>query len=268
MTDRAKIITIYTVVTILSVGVIATSLYIRNIRVNAYGSAEDFADIDKQDAKAEDWGELEADLELVNQDGEAVKMSDLKDKVWVAHNFFASCPECALTSARDLKDLYKEFGENPDFHIVSISINPADQVEELKKYADKLEAESSNWWFLGGSEEVVHRYVEKEMKFMRVRRTPNGDRAFSHDLGLQVYAKDWKRVKKKDLHYAASESTTVYEASFQEIRDTIKEALRRPILESAPDPKGEPSAKKTEETAAENEPGESSPDSPKSPITP
>lgn len=246
MTDRAKIITIYTVVTILSGGVLATSLYIRNIRKHAFDSKEEFVDADKQDAKAEDWGELEADLELVNQEGKSVKMSDLKDKVWVAHNFFASCPECAVTSARDLQDLYKEFRENPDFHIVSISINPADDVKKLQAYADRLEAKSSNWWFLSGPEEVVHRYVEKEMKFMGVKRTPNGERDFAHDLGIQVYAKDWKRVKKKDLHYANKRSPKEYEASFQEIRETIKEALSGSIFKPAPESEQEPAEEKKE----------------------
>ena len=83
MTDRGKIITIYTVVGILSVGVLATSFWIRGSRKSRFVSP--IADKIGGDV-VEDFGSLENDITLTNQDGEEVKLSELKDKVWVASN--------------------------------------------------------------------------------------------------------------------------------------------------------------------------------------
>ncbi len=224
MTDRVKIVGIYVVVAILSAGVIGVSMWIREARKRAFPEPL-YVDYGKE--TAEDFGSLEKDLLLTNQDGEEVRLSDLKDKVWVATNFFAACPNCLATSSDDLKRLYEEFGSNPDFHIVSITINPEeDTVSQLKAYADALNADSRNWWFLRGPVEQVWEYVETEMKFLKVMKNPpeSVDR-FSHDRGLQVYARDWKRVKKRDLHYARAQGEAAHRAYFEEVRATITDSL-------------------------------------------
>ena len=71
MTDRGKIITIYTVVGILSVGVLATSFWIRGSRKSRFVSP--IADKIGGDV-VEDFGSLENDLTFTNQDGQVVKL--------------------------------------------------------------------------------------------------------------------------------------------------------------------------------------------------
>ena len=110
--------------------------------------------------------------------------------------------------------------------MVSISINPKDDVKVLKRYAKALNAETKNWWFLTGPSELVHNYVEKEMKFMMVE--PNDDSAlqpFFHDYGLQVFGRDWKRKWKRDLHYARQQGEVEHEAAYQDVRATIIKSL-------------------------------------------
>lgn len=234
MTDRAKIITIYVVVAILSAGVLGTAFWIRTERARTFAAPE-FGDIGKK--VVDDFGTLEEDLVLTNQNGDTVKLSDLKDKVWVATNFFAQCDQCLKTSSGDLQKLYQEFRDNPDFHIVSITVNPEqDDVAQLKLYAQALNADPKNWWFVRGPEEQVHEYVEKEMKFMKVERNPpDSIRPFSHDLGVQVYDRGWKRVKKRDLHWAALQGKEVHDAFFEEVRSSIKSSLAEQDSQSAGD---------------------------------
>ena len=190
MSDRAKIILIYTVVTILSVATLVISLSIRKSRKERFDRPA-MTEIGKEEPAV--LLTLENDLVATNQDGEEVRLSDLKDKVWVATQFFANCPKCMEQNSVDLRRLYDEFKENPDFHVVSISVNPSeDGVEELKAYAKAIGADTRNWWFLTGPRERLYEFMEKEMKFMRIVENTEADATvrFSHDLGMEVFAED------------------------------------------------------------------------------
>ena len=224
MTDRAKIIIIYTVVGILSAGVLATSFWIRKSRDSRFGSP--IADgIGGEVAK--DFGSLEKDLVLTNQDNREVKLSELKDKVWVATNFYATCPYCLETASDDLRSLYREFSSDSNFHVVSISIDPeTDGQEQLREYARVMGADSGNWWFLRGEEKAVHEYLEKEMGFMKVVRNqvpPAKDR-FTHDRSLLVFD-GWKCVKKRNLQSARTKGEEVRNKKFEDIRKSILKSL-------------------------------------------
>ena len=224
MTDRGKIITIYTVVGILSVGVLATSFWIRGSRKSRFVSPI----ADKiGGAVVEDFGSLENDITLTNQDGEEVKLSELKDKVWVASNFFATCPYCLETASEDLKSLYQEFSPDSKFHVVSISIDPeTDKLQQLEAYAQVMGAESRNWWFLRGEEKAVHEYLEKEIGYMKVvkNEVPPAKNRYSHDRGLLVF-NGWKCVKKRDLQFARTQGERVKDYYFQDVRKSILKSL-------------------------------------------
>ncbi|MBP36775.1 MAG: SCO family protein [Roseibacillus sp.] len=223
MTDRGKIITIYAVVAILSVSVLATSFWIRESRKRRFSPIADGIGGDL----VEDFGSLENDITLTNQDGEEVKLSDLKDKVWVASNFFATCPYCLETASQDLKGLYQEFSPDSNFHVVSISIDPEnDKLQQLKDYARVMGAESRNWWFLRGEEKTVHEYLEREMGFMKVvkNKVPPAKDRFSHDRALLVFD-GWKCVKKRDLQFARRQGAQVRDRYFQNVREIIMKSL-------------------------------------------
>lgn len=224
MTDRRKIITIYVVVAILSTVVLTASFWLREVRNRRFNVDFDNVRIEK----AEDFGSLEKDLKLTNQSGAEVTLSALKDKVWVATNFFASCPYCLETASEDLKNLYQEFGANPDFHIVSITINPEhDGAEQLRAYADHMEADDKNWWFVRGGEQEVRDYLEKEMGFLRVvKNPPESKDLFSHDRALLVFD-GWDCVKKRDLQFARTKGETAHASYYQEVRASIMKSLAK-----------------------------------------
>ena len=94
------------------------------------------------------------DFTAVNQAGETVRLSQLKGKVWLVAEFFAVCPHCAMRNGAELRAIYDEFKNHPDFQIVCISVDPqTDTVQKLKDYASALGADTSDRWFLNGGDE-------------------------------------------------------------------------------------------------------------------
>lgn len=163
--------------------------------------------------KAEEkWLKIDKDLNATNQAGEKVKLSDLRGKVWVVAEFFAVCPHCAVRNGTELRALYDEFKDHPDFHIVCVSVDPKeDKVEKLNDYAKALGADVKNWWFLNaGDEAVTHEYLEKTLKFFGIRERSDpaeieASGRFQHDMGLMLVDRDFTVIGKWPLADARSE---------------------------------------------------------------
>jgi protein SCO1 len=159
-----------------------------------------------------EWFEIAKDLPGVNQDNQAVKLSDLRGKVWLVSEFFAVCPQCAIRNGAELREVYDMFKSNPDFHLTCISVDPeVDTHEKLSDYAQALGAETKNWWFFNGGEtKATQDYLEQELKFFGIRvRTDQNDiesnGKYAHDLGLILVDRNFKVIGKWPLADARSE---------------------------------------------------------------
>ncbi len=120
MTRRTTIALFYTGVALVSAAILGIAFYLRSQLPKPELPA--IVNAGKQDAA--EWFPITKDLAAVNQDGQAVKLSDLKGKVWIAAEFFAICPHCAVRNGEELRKLYDEFRSHPDFHITCISVDP------------------------------------------------------------------------------------------------------------------------------------------------
>lgn len=225
MSDKAKIVMVYASVVLVAVVVIGSSMWIRKSREAAFQSvgAE----------RPEVLMTLEEDLVATNQDGREVRLSELRDKVWVALEFFASCPQCAKRNYTDLLKIYAEFKGDPNFHMVCITVDPeTDGVEELQAYAEALEADSGDWWFLTGPKEELHRYLTEEMKFLDVRERVDPEAIalegrYAHDLGLELFRPGWEMVDKADLAWAMQQSPERHAELYEEFRARIASELAK-----------------------------------------
>jgi cytochrome oxidase Cu insertion factor (SCO1/SenC/PrrC family) len=158
------------------------------------------------------WFAIGNDLTATNQDGATVKLSDLKGKIWVAAEFFAICPHCAVRNGEELRKIYDEFKGHPDFHIVCITVDPEnDKQEKLSDYAKALGADTANWWFLNaGDAKTTHAYLENELKFFAIRERTDpveieANGRYSHDLGFLLVDRDFRVIGKWPLADARSE---------------------------------------------------------------
>lgn len=91
-----------------------------------------------------------ADFNLIDQNGEPFTRADLEGKVWVANFIFTSCAkECPILTFR-MAEIQKKYLDNPDFAMVSISIDPrTDTPERLTEFANRYGAQKG-WAFLTG----------------------------------------------------------------------------------------------------------------------
>ena len=208
MTNRGKIFAIYGAVAVLSVLIIGTAMYLGN-------RMPEQPQPDFHSAGAEKVGTffpIEKDFTGVEQTGKQVKLSDLKGKVWLVAEFFAVCPHCAVRNGQELKSLFDQFKDHPDFHMTCISVDPTtDTPERLVEYSKALGADPAQWWFMSHpNEKETHDYLEKELKFIRVqeRKDPADAEAngrFQHDMSNTLVDREWNVIGKWNLYGARSE---------------------------------------------------------------
>jgi protein SCO1 len=96
--------------------------------------------------------------ELVTQDGEKVRFYDdlVKDRLVVVDFIYTRCTkQCGLMTA-NLARVKRELGDRvgKDIFFVSVSLDPRDTPEVLKRYADAFHA-GPGWKFLTGKKEDV-----------------------------------------------------------------------------------------------------------------
>jgi protein SCO1/2 len=95
---------------------------------------------------------------FVKQDSTVVTQKDLANRVYVAEYFFTTCMGICPKMNKNMQVVYEKFKNNPDFLILSHTVNPEnDSVPVLKRYADSLGASPNNWWFLYGSKTDLYK---------------------------------------------------------------------------------------------------------------
>ncbi|MCB0459617.1 MAG: SCO family protein [Flavobacteriaceae bacterium] len=105
------------------------------------------------------------DFEFTNQDNEPISNKTYEGKVYVLEFFFASCPTICPKMHQSLLKVQDEFYGNPNFGIVSITIDPKrDTPERLKKYAQDHNATLKNWHFLTGDIDSIYKLANEGFK--------------------------------------------------------------------------------------------------------
>jgi protein SCO1 len=135
-----------------------------------------------------------ASFSLKDQTGAEFTPEQLRGKVWIAHFFFTTCTQgCEKTVAR-MKEIQEAVRGKNDLALVSFSLNPEhDDVKLLKEYAGDMNAEPSQWFFLSGPQDDVHKIVQKAF-FQNAQMVPGAPKGqeIVHDFRLLVVDRDGK----------------------------------------------------------------------------
>lgn len=101
-------------------------------------------------------------FELIDQNKKSITNKDYSNKVYVLEFFFATCPSICPKMNKNLIEVQNQFFGNPNFGIVSITIDPEhDTAEVLKAHAELLGVKSSNWHFLTGDKKYIYDLANK-----------------------------------------------------------------------------------------------------------
>ena len=102
------------------------------------------------------------DFEFTNQFNEKVTQETLKNKIYVTEYFFTTCQSICPVMNTNLERVYKEFKDNPEFMIVSHTVDPEmDSVPVLMEYAKKHGVVSKKWLFLTGQKPKLYDIARK-----------------------------------------------------------------------------------------------------------
>ncbi len=105
-------------------------------------------------------------IEFTNQLGKKVSLDDLKGKILVIDFFFTRCPSICPGLARSMKRLQDSFVKNDSIvQFISISVDPEhDSVPQLRKFADRVNANHDTWWFVTGNKKEIYDFAFNELK--------------------------------------------------------------------------------------------------------
>jgi protein SCO1/2 len=94
---------------------------------------------------------------FTNQEGKTITEKDMAGKVAVVEYFFTTCKGICPKMNANMQQVYEQFKGNPDFRILSHTVDPeTDSVSRMKWYADSLGASTASWWFLTGSKDSLY----------------------------------------------------------------------------------------------------------------
>jgi protein SCO1/2 len=100
-------------------------------------------------------------FQLTDQRGQPFGSRELAGKIWVADFIFTACQQaCPMLSERMAEVGKRARNLGPDFHLVSISVDPErDTPERLAAYAARYGANPISWSFLTGPQEAIQATV-------------------------------------------------------------------------------------------------------------
>ena len=101
-------------------------------------------------------------FELKNQDNVTITNDTYKGKVYVLEFFFSTCPTICPKMNQSMLLIEKKYFGNPNFGIVSITIDPEHDTQKvLKAHAKELGVKSTNWNFLTGDKSYICNLANK-----------------------------------------------------------------------------------------------------------
>jgi protein SCO1/2 len=97
------------------------------------------------------------DFTFTNQHGEAVSNNTVKNKIYVADFFFATCQSICPEMSKNLVLVQKAFEKDDSVLILSHSVNPKhDTSEVLLNYGNTYGAIKNKWHFLTGDKKQIY----------------------------------------------------------------------------------------------------------------
>jgi len=119
---------------------------------------------------------------LLNQQGAAVSLDDLRGHVWLGNIIFTRCPGPCLRMTRQMKELQTGLPRDSRARLVTLTTDPDfDTPEVLKTYGQHAGADFERWMFLTGTKKEIGNLAIGSLKLAAIEKKPE-ERESSTDL--------------------------------------------------------------------------------------
>lgn len=168
------------------------------------------------------YGHKIGNFSFINQNGDSITQAEVNEKVYVAEYFFTTCKSICPIMNKEMMRVYDVYGTNPDFRILSFSVDPeTDTVAQMKRYADQHGAPDKNWHFLTGEKEDLYALARKSFFVLKPAEAQNlGDAGgdFIHTNNFVLVDK-----RRRIRGYYDGTSTTSVDSLIHDIQHLIDE---------------------------------------------
>ena len=134
-------------------------------------------------------------FDLVDQWGNAVDSSLLRDKVYVADFFFTTCPTICIAMGQNFQRIQEAYKNEPRVNLVSHTVMPEiDTVEVMYEYGQRMGAVPGKWHLLTGEKEELYRMARRQYFAVMEPGTSFDEHDFIHTENV-VLVDEKKRIR-------------------------------------------------------------------------
>ena len=133
---------------------------------------------------------------FVDQDSVEVTPKTFENKVYVADFFFGTCPTICPIMKQQMLRVYDRFGANPEFGIISHTIDPDhDTVAYLKDYSERIGImDNKVWHFVTGKKDEIYELGTAAGYMVQVGEDESADGGYSHS-GAFILVDKERRIR-------------------------------------------------------------------------
>lgn len=159
---------------------------------------------------------------FIDSAGEPFAMRQLAGKVWVASYFFATCPGFCLQMNQEIAKIVRDLADD-DVTFVSFTVDPEnDTPDELRQYAQRMQADPRRWVFLTGKQESIQELGQQYLKMPATREHNDklvliGRDARVHGFFSSRDPQQVKKLKQKIAECAAAPPAEIRDAEAEKV---------------------------------------------------
>lgn len=137
-------------------------------------------------------------FELIDESNKKITDKDYLGKVYVVEFFFSTCPSICPIMNKNMIEIEKDFADNKNFGIASVTINPEnDTPQVLKDHKEALGITSPNWHFLSGDKAYILDIANKGFN-LYAKQNDKIAGGFEHSGYFALVDKNGKITSRKD----------------------------------------------------------------------
>lgn len=155
---------------------------------------------------------------FLDQNGKSYTSDNTKGKVQVVNFFFTTCTSVCPRMNNNIRPLFDEFRNEPDFLMLSYTCDPSrDSVPVMKRYADSIGADGLKWVFLTGNKDSLYSMARNSYTIDDPKSVKSTETDFLHSQFIALVNKDQQVVKIYD---------GLRPSEIKELRTDIKRLLK------------------------------------------